>query len=337
MEVKRIYTRKNREMSKFFYWIGILVVITSCGKDVDLFIPRSNQAEIGDLNRLTTRLKEDIAGNISYVVPVGCHGDQVFEVDKDLVIGVPADFVDLSEFPCQNGGFELHITACDTKGEILIAGIPTISEGKLLESRIEINLQIRQGSTVVKLAKGKQIIIKVNDPDPRERMELFYGNDDNSEWLQADNDPVAWDNVTNGEWVIQDSFNTIFGSGYETLSDSIDWINIDVFFEIMESQRTDVCISLPAEFSNTNTAVYMVFNDYNSIVELYGDAEVRQFCEPYFSTPLGFNVTFIAISEMGEDCYLFAKKTTSITSHHTEYLTPVKTPYEEIKNFILEL
>ena len=323
-------------MSKFFYWMGIALVMMSCGKDIDLFIPRSNQ-EIGDVSRLKSRLAEDLAGEISYVVSVPCTGNKIFEVDKDLVVVIPPDFVDLNQYPCTNGSFDIHITACDTKGEILVAGIPTLSEGKLLESRIEVNLQIFHGSSLVKLAHGKQISLKVNDPDPRERMELFYGNDENSEWLQADNDPADWANVENAQWFFQDSASVIEGFGYSLFSDSTDWINVDVFFEIPQEQLTDVCVELPEEFTNKNTSVYMVFDRYNSILSMYGNADAEKFCEPYGSAPLGFDVTFIVISEMGENLYLFARKSTTITPHHVETLTPVKTPYDEIKNYILEL
>lgn len=335
MKLKIIYKSKNREMSKFFYLLGIALIIVSCGKDIDLFIPRTNQVPAGDLSRLTSRLTEDISGEITYVVPVPCTGDKVFEVDKDLVIEIPVDFVDLTAHPCTNGFFDIHITALDTKGEILIAGIPTLSEGKLIESRIEINLQIKNGLEQVELAHGKQISIKVNDPDPRERMELFYGNDDNTEWLQADNNPETWDNVQNGEWIFQDSQSLITGFGYELFSDSTDWINVDVFLEVPQELRTDVCIELPQEFTNKNTAVFMVFDDYNSIVYMKGNADAMKFCEAYGSAPIGFNVTFIVISEMGDDLYLFAKKSTTLTAHHTESLNPAKTPYDEIKNYLL--
>ncbi len=334
METIRVYKSKKREMSKVFYLIGIMVIMMSCGKDIDLFIPRASQGDVGDLSRLKDRLAVDIASDISYVISVPCAGNKVFEVDKDVVIVIPPDFVNLDAYPCTNGFFDIHVTVLDTKGEILIAGIHTISEGKLLESRIEIKLQIKHGDTNLKLASGKQISLHVKDPDPRDRMELFYGNADNSEWLQVDGDPLAWDNVTNGEWFFTDSQQVITGFGYECFSDSLDWINIDVFFEIPADQRTDVCVELPAEFTNKNTAVFMVFDDYKSVTIFPGNADQMAFCESYGSTPIGFNVTFIVISEMGEDCYLFATKSTAITSHHIESLVPVKTPYEEIKKFI---
>ena len=84
-------------MGNFFYLIGIVLIIMSCGKDIDQFIPRTNQVPVGDLAKLTSRLREDISGEIKYVVPVPCTGDKVFEVDKDLVIAIPQDFVDPGE------------------------------------------------------------------------------------------------------------------------------------------------------------------------------------------------------------------------------------------------
>src|SRR5687768_12352402 len=337
MKQIRVYNYKNREMSRVFYLIGIVVMLISCGKDIDLFIPRANQGQIGDISKLKERLASDLSGDITYVLSVPCSGNRVYEVDKDLVVEIPADFVDLSQYPCTTGYFDLHITVCDSKGEIMVAGIPTVSEGKLLESRIEINLQIKQGLNHIRLAHGKQISLKVNDIDPRDRMELFYGNDDNTEWVQVDGDPAAWDNVANGEWFFQDTQGVISGFGYECFSDSTDWINIDVFYEVPADQRTDVCVDLPAEFTNKNTSVFMVMDDYNSVVHLQGDADAMKFCEPYGSTPIGFNVTFIALAEMGDDIYLFAKQSATITPNHTVTLAPVKTPYDEIKNYLLGL
>ncbi len=234
---------------------------------------------------------------------------------------------------------DVHITVCDSRGEILVSGIPTVSEEQLLESRIEINLQLKRGNKHAKLAPGKQISIKVQDPDPRERMELFYGNDTNTAWLQADEDPAAWDNVSNGDWLfVNDSTQSVIsGFGYECFSDSTDWINVDVFFDVPQELRTPVCVELPADFTNKNTAVFMVFDDYISVLHMPGNAEAKQFCEPYGATPLGYNVTFVVISEMGEDRYLFATKSATITQGHIEYITPVQTPYNEIRNYLLDL
>jgi len=333
-DMNRLYNINNRVMGKFFLVFGALVIMMSCGKDVDQFIPRTSLEETGNVDRLMTKLQSDIAGDVTTTLSCRCSGGEAFEVDKDLVLVIPIGFVDLAKFPCINGFFEIKVTVCDTKGEILISGLPTISEGKLLESRIEMNIQIYDGTTPVKLAHGKQIQILVNDPDPRERMELFYGGD--QEWIQADRNPATWDNVLNSEWFINiDSGQQIIsGFGYECFSDSLDWINVDVFFEVPAEQRTTVCVDLPEEFTNTNTTVFMVFNDYNSILVMNGDAETMQFCEPYGAAPLGFNVTFVVLSEMGEDDYLFSTQSAVITPGLIEIINPKKTPYEEIEKYI---
>lgn len=175
MQVKCVYPFKYREMSKFFFMLGIGVIMMSCGKDIDLFIPRGEQVANGNVSRLINRLHEDLSGDITHTIQIPCGGDRIFQVDKDVVLVIPKDFVDLAAYPCEHGSFAMDVTVCDTKGEILVAGVPTISDGLLLESRIEINLRLRDGEDAVPLAHGKQIRVLVKDPDPRERMELFYG------------------------------------------------------------------------------------------------------------------------------------------------------------------
>jgi hypothetical protein len=323
-------------MGKLFITVGIMIIMMSCGKDIDQFIPRSIQAPSGDISRLMTRLQTDIAGDVETHISCPCSGDIAFRAADDLLLVIPPDFVDLTLYPCTNGSFDITVTTCATKGDILISGIPTISDGSLLESRIEFDLDITDDGTPVKLAHGKQIRVLVDDPDPRDRMELFYG--DGEQWIQADDDINSWDNVMNSEWVItQDSQDIITGFGYECFSDSLDWINVDVFTTTPADLKTSVCIELPEEFTNKNTTVFMVFDDYKSVLKMHGDAETMQFCEPYGATPVGYNVTFVVLSEMGDDCYLFATQSSRIEMGHFESIIPKKTPYEEIKNYVTTL
>jgi hypothetical protein len=246
--------------------------------------------------------------------------------------------VDLQANPCPTGNFTLEVTVCDTKGEMIIAGIPTIADETILHSRMEMDLRIKNHDQFIPLAHGKQFRILVNDPDPVERMELFYGQGDR--WIQADGNPDTWDNVVATDWIIPaDSTQTTFitGFGYETFSDSTDWINVDQFVLVPEHQRTTVCVELPATFHNANTVVYLAFNHYNSVVVLTGDADTKQFCEPYGATPIGFAVTIVVLAELGENTYYFVAKETTITPEMTVSLMPLPTPYEEIKTFLKEL
>lgn len=336
MRYSCLLQEKNGRMGKFVFSLVCVMMMVACQKDVDIFIPYTEQVVTGDINRLAAKLKQDLAGEIRYTVSCPCFGNRAFEIDEDVVLVVPPDFVNLGVFPCVNGSFDIEVTVCDTKGEILIAGIPTVTATEILESRIELNLQIRSGTHPVALAHGKQLRILVKDPDPIDRMELFYG--EGNQWVEADQNPNTWSNVENSEWWIQqDSSDIISGFGYECFSDSTDWINVDVFYNIPEDQRTSVCVELPEGFTNTNTHVFLLFRDYTSVVPMQGDADLQQFCEPYGKTPIGFRVKFVVVSELGENNYFFATQDAEVTENMQVSLTPLKTPYSEILSYLKQL
>ena len=165
-------------------------------------------------------------------------------------------------------------------------------------------------------------------------------------WDEADDDPSNWDNVRTSEWVVQlDSTGgggTISGFGYECWSDSLNWINIDLFMDLSDDEITDACVTLPDGFGNTNSAVFLIFEDFNGIIQLPGNPDEMNFCNYYTNyikvgVPIGAAVKFLVISELGEDCYLFDMVETVIEVDHMESLTPEKMPYEDIKEIIMNL
>ena len=157
-------------MGKYLMAAGIILMMLSCGKDIDEFVPRASIEVPGDINQLLGKLRTDLAGDIHYTISCPCQGNQAYEIDKDLVLVIPYNFIDPSIYPCPTGTVDLNVTVCDTKGEIMVAGIPTISEGKILDSRIEFSIGFTDGVQHFPLNHGKQIRFLVNDPDPRDRM-----------------------------------------------------------------------------------------------------------------------------------------------------------------------
>ena len=65
--------------------------------------------------------------------------------------------------------------------------------------------------------------------------------------------------------------------------------------------------------------------------------ELKQFCEPYGKVPIGFRVTALVIAEQGVNNYYFAKQDLTVTSSTSMELTPLKTPYDEIYNYLKQL
>ena len=95
INMNSLYTVNNRVMGKYFFAIGLVVMMMSCGKDIDEFIPRASQVPAGDISRLMTRLQSDIAGDVFTTVSCPCSGDRVFKIDKDLVLVIPVQTVPL--------------------------------------------------------------------------------------------------------------------------------------------------------------------------------------------------------------------------------------------------
>ena len=336
MRIIRLLHDMQVEMGKLF-WAGlILVLLTGCGEDVDLFIPRAAMAPQGDVSELQDQLRADLSPGWTSTVQCPCEGGQAFRMHDDLILDIPYGFIDVARYPCEGGYFTIRAEVMDSRGEILAGGIPTVSEGMLLDARIQCNLEVFSGGQPVELAQGKQIRMLVNDGDPRDRMELFYGA--STAWRQADGNPDTWDNVNAAEWYLPlGTGGTASGFGYETHTDSLRWVGIEVFHPVPPQLRSSVCVELPDGYSHTNTAVYMVFRDIRSLMRLDGDPEVMQYCEPYGASPAGYRVTFVVIAKFGHEDYRFAAQESTLSLSHTEVIEPRKTPYEEILHYLADL
>lgn len=327
----------------------VILVIAACAGDIDRFIPNPDVMIKGDIGRFFEAARDDISTkrniHMSFPTPV--------VTPRKTVLIFPPNSLENYQGEVANGVVEIELLELLTKGEILLYGIPTNSRDKLLYSGGEFHISATQNGQPLRLRSGMQvrILTDVQGETPNPRMELFYGvkeaddfgRDSIYTWEEADNTPGTWDNVTVREWVaVADSQQIITGFGYQCFSDSLRWINFDVFADIPEDQKTDVCVTLPDEYGNVNTMVFLVFNDLNAVINLPGNPETLQFCNYYtkflqLGIPIGASVTFVVISEQGEDCYFFALVTSVIVDDHLEEIVPVKTPLDEIKAAIMML
>ena len=345
-------------MKRTTIFIAVLVLglMHSCKEDVDIFEPDPLIVEpielVGDIDNFFEAIRTDKTQTYPVIAE---WGKSIITPTETVVEIAPNIFQDQNE-NIVTGPIEVKILELYGKGEMLIYGKPTISDGKLLESAGEFFIEVFQDGKPLSLIPGKQINIKVPNDSPREQMELFWGENVVFEsspnpsgaidlvfnWSQADEDPDAWNSVFISEWVVQEDSTSIFGFGYECFSDSLQWINFDIFNDYPEEELTNVCVDLPEIYGNVNTVVYLVFEDLNSFIALPGNGDLMQFCNFYtkfiqIGVPIGANVTFVAISEQGEDCYHFATSSTQLVVDHLETLTPEKTDLETIKAFLMGL
>ena len=339
------------KLLKLGFFITVLGLL-GCAEDIDRFTPDEvdDVPLVGDIGRFFEAVGTD---DFSETFVKTADWDIRIITEHQTVIDIPGQAFQDDNGQVITGLIEIEVIELRTPGEILLAGIQTTSYDHLLSSAGEFYLTARQNGQEVRLRDGIQIRWRVNDPDPQERMELWYAAEETDPvtgatirtWDDADDDPETWDNVSLSEWeVFQDSTQGgwLTGFGYECWSDSLKWINIDLFMDIPEEDRTDVCVDLPAGFGNVNSAVFLIFHDFNGIIHLPGNPETMQFCNYYtqfitVGVPIGAPVSFVVISEQGEDCYFFALSETVIEENHLEMLTPEKMSFEDIKDIIMGL
>ncbi|WP_284283352.1 hypothetical protein [Portibacter lacus] len=221
--------------------------------------------------------------------------------------------------------------------EYAFYGLPTISNKQLLRTDGVFRFEARQEGKELSFKGGRGVRVRLPDDNPEEGMQLFRGegSGDDFNWSpisDATGSPNNTDIILN-EWFLNiDSTGQDFlqGFGYEFTCELFTWINVDIFVDIPEDERTTVCVELPEMFTNKNTTIFMLFKESKSILGLNGDAEKMQWCEPYGATPKGFEVTFIVISHQGDDKYYFALKDATIVEDHLEYIEPEETTIDEI-------
>ena len=298
----------------------VSLIIVSCVDEFDNFTPFANPEKISSLLNPADNTQSVTFNNDSGIT---------FSTDRFTTITIPADAFDI------NGSdtsveIEFRYLEIYSKGDKIKYNVPTISGGELIASDGVYYFEAFAGGTSLRLRSGIQIKVETLNDNPNFKMELFYGEfieQDRFNWIEADDDRNMTRNVRVVE--AQDSTGEIL-IGYEFFTDSLRWINVDVFVDIPKEEKTEVCIELPEIYNNQNTTVYMVFHDYNSVVALHADEGSSKFCEPYKATPIGANVTFVVISKQGEEIYHFGIEEATITSNYISDMFPQETSMSAI-------
>ena len=234
----------------------------------------------------------------------------------------PNIFETLSGIPVA-GEVKISLIEVLTKGDMIRYQTPTFSMGQLLESGGMFHISAEQNGQELRLRPGRTIEVQVPN-DSFNEMNLFYG-DENTEpldWIISDSS-----NVDITEW--EDSVG--FGVGYQLITDRLGWINCDYFYG--ESNLTDAAVSLGSNYSNQNSVVFMVFNDINSVAQMWSDPNTMQFHSG--NIPIGYEVTFVVIASLSEDEnnpeYEFALVPATISPNHLEEIVPMPATLAEIE------
>jgi hypothetical protein len=230
------------------------------------------------------------------------------------------------------GNAKAQVIYLKTKGDMIRFGKPTTSGDKFLISGGAFLINVTGNNQSLSVQQNKQITIRYTTLHIDPQMTLFYGDTsvnstDGFTWV-ASPDTLTTKPVT--AWYYnRDSGNVLYG--YEILSRKCHWINCDHYADFGNLPRTKVFSTLPANFTNKNTGVFLVFKDIFSVARMIGDADNHLFFTK--DVPVGKDVIVVSISKIGEDFYL-AQKQVTVTENINVKLSPEKKTEQEISDYL---
>nr|MCU0345369.1 hypothetical protein [Saprospiraceae bacterium] len=212
-----------------------------------------------------------------------------------------------------------------TKGDMIRYQTPSqTTDGKALESLGQLYVAITKDGKPVQLSQGEQFYIDMVAPAVAPGMDVFYGE------TNAATQQIQWEDDGH-----PDSSNIIVNEiGGQTrlmfFSKQLYWFSNSVALDLSGSTTTEVCATLPDDFTAENTVLYLVFENRNSVLRLGSNNCAADI-------PVGENVTLVALSVQGnegDETYYLAHSSVAVSAGQQVALTPAESSISEIEAFL---
>lgn len=343
----------------FTTFIGFLLVFAwGCRKDIDSFTPYENESGIGE------QIEEEIGGeegeetnDLPYSGDVNKlfeelgvksqfysinidHSDCITGEKGTIICFSASSLIDLGG-SIVSGSVDVELKEIYDQKDMVASNKHTVANGRILVSGGEIFLKVTQNDEELKLLPTATTIVQMPIDDTNDQwwnndMSVFYGT-------ESEDGSIDWGDAQAQAFVaetpiINDTINTFYGLFYQFTIDRFDWINCDYFYD--EPNITPISIKVPNNYNNTNTAVFLVFTDINSVAGIYNfNNEGNYFYSGGgYEVPIGMNVTIVAISEQGEDEWKAVFESITVQEDHIVSLNNFTLmTLEEIENQLLNL
>jgi hypothetical protein len=310
-----------------------LFFLASCQKDSDVFVPDAGQqldsAWVGTItsNMQVSTLTSKIAG-IFEIAQANTTSDTAVRNNTGLLIEIPRGAL-LSAGTEFTGAYRVEYMLLQKKGDFIRYGVPTSSNRFPLESGGALMLRMFTSTgAAITVNPAKRIYIRYGVDSTRQNMSLYY-----SSLTPTASLAFNWLPANDGSIVNTWATNTPPAKGYVISTARTGWLSVDRLFD-NSLATTEVGVVLPNLFSNANTAVYMVFKNIRSVVQLSGNPATRIFSFP--NIPVNSDVKFVAISKVGDNYYLGVKDDRVITNFST-FIKPEISSLDKINSLLNSL
>jgi hypothetical protein len=321
--------------------ISAAFFLNACQKNIDVFVPDAGQLNGADTTwvaslpatapvfslqtslSVTSLLSEPVKDSVE----INANTVTVLLTNGLQLTFPPLCFVN-SVGQTVDGKVYIEARLIKTKGDMVLLNKPTTSNGSMLVSGGEVFVSVSKNGQQLQLAPNAKFYVRYADFPTSQQMKLFYGVESSS--------------VTQVNWIPSTNSSDTVAAGsqfYEIASSHLRWINCDYFYDTANINRSIISATLPSNYTNANTSVFLVFKELRSVLGMYGDVPEKRFLSG--KVPNGKVAFVIAISKQGNDYFLGKEMiTTGLNATNNIQkvpLTPVKSSLAAIRSYLATL
>lgn len=237
----------------------------------------------------------------------------------------------------QSGLARLQIIPLKRKGDFIRFFKPATAENGILVSGGGVFIRAVKEEKELSLAQGATIHVKFSDIDSiRANMQAFYGRESNPLPLRGIDTAFSWARDSDTTWLRTWSkqgpgASTPSYYGYELNAKNLRWIAAERYIDT-NAAKVKVTAILSPNFTNKNTAVFLVFDKQKTVVGLKPDYPSRSFNAQ--NIPLGTQAKLISLSKIGGDYYLGIETIASVANVIRYTIKPEKKSLKDILSYL---
>ncbi|NBC08033.1 MAG: hypothetical protein GVY26_12645 [Bacteroidetes bacterium] len=304
----------------FTYLTITVLLAVGCVKEVDTFQPIEMTS--GNIDRFFEAVQSN---------PIQASWDasqaQTIQLPGNSRVIVPANALVTAEGAPVSGQVHAKVLPLYTKEALLRNRVPTIADGRIVNSAGALHIRIEQAGQRLYLSDGQSIVVQLTTALYNSEMRLFTGEENESgfvEWslLNLEETPINSRNIYDDETGETEP-------GFEFVTNRLGYLNVGIL-TLADKGEGEVCVNLPHGFNPQNTVAFVVMKNYNGLTAVpeTDGPNLPHLCR--MGLPALELAEVVVIAEEEEGQYFFARETITITENLTIKIQPARAELSEI-------
>lgn len=305
----------------FLYVIALAACFSSCQEDSISFEPYDQSNTIIDL-------KESISTQATtYNLDLNLANTLVLD-DRQTVIEIPQNAFSTANGNIAEGFADISIGSYNKAYDFISQGLECNANGELINITKALSITLKQNNAALQLIGNKHITVTHTfDNATKVALNTFYS--DSETWVNlSDAEAGNYPELIEYDWNAIDINYT--GPSLQYTMDALGTTAAGNYRKANDQVTTPACISLAPQYNNDNTAVYIIFKNGSTVVEMTFDSASRTFCSEGYEISIGSEVHFVMFSKLDDNIYKFGTTRAVITQNHTDIIEAQTSSIQEI-------